>query len=152
MDVWTRHGDEGWFSRLFNLPCLFDKKTCTWKRGHGRHWYVWKEPHHGGVDILNYVNMCVLIFQFILLRYYLDYNNNVFLIGYCQYFGSHCYQCFHFLLLLIIILIYYSILITMFLSSLFVIFIINDTSNFIAFIVIANVVFNTSYRTVLSAN
>ena len=111
-----------------------------------------KNPHHGGVDILNYVNMCVLIFQFILLRYYFDYNNNVFLIGYCQYFGSHCYQCFHFLLLLIIILIYYSILITMFLSSLFAIFTINDTSNFIAFIVIANVVFNTSYRTVLSTN
>ena len=30
-------GAEGDFSRIFNQVYLFVNKTCTWKRGHGRH-------------------------------------------------------------------------------------------------------------------
>ena len=33
----------------------FRNKTFTWKRGYGRHWYVWKKPLLG-VDIRYYVN------------------------------------------------------------------------------------------------
>ena len=53
-DVWARHSAEGDFSRLFNPVFVFDNKTCTWKRGDGRHWYVQKKPHHGGVTERSY--------------------------------------------------------------------------------------------------
>ena len=33
----------------------FRNKTFTWKRGYGRHWYVWKKPLLG-VDVRYYVN------------------------------------------------------------------------------------------------
>ena len=41
-----------------------ENRTCTWKRGHGRHWYVRKKP--SGVDIWGYVNACILLFLFII--------------------------------------------------------------------------------------
>ena len=46
-NVWARHSTQWKFSLLFNLVYLSDNKTCTWKRGHGPHWYVWKEPITG---------------------------------------------------------------------------------------------------------
>ena len=39
-------------------------RTCTWKRGHGRLWYVRKKP--SGVNIWGYVNTCILLFLFII--------------------------------------------------------------------------------------
>ena len=41
-----------------------DNRTCTWKRGHGRHWYVPKKP--SGVHIWGYVNACILLLLFIM--------------------------------------------------------------------------------------
>ena len=42
----------------YSTQYLFNNKTCTWKRGHVRHLYMQKKPHHGGVDICNYVKTC----------------------------------------------------------------------------------------------
>ena len=39
----------------------FDDKSCTWKRGHGRYWYVQKEFCHGGVDIWNCLKTCITL-------------------------------------------------------------------------------------------
>ena len=41
-----------------------ETRTCTWKRGHGRHWYVRKKP--SGVDLWDHVNACILLFLFII--------------------------------------------------------------------------------------
>ena len=43
------HGVEGEFSCLFNPVYIFNSKTCTWKHGHGCHWYGWKKHHHEGI-------------------------------------------------------------------------------------------------------
>ena len=58
-DVWAGYGSEGEFSCLFNpfYPC--DDKTCTWKCGHNHHWYVRKEPHHGGANMWNHMKTCI---------------------------------------------------------------------------------------------
>ena len=68
----ARHAIKGELSLLFNPICLFDNKTCTKKRGHGRNWYVQKEPHHGEVGIWNYVKTCryMSIFLYISIFFY----------------------------------------------------------------------------------
>ena len=57
-----------WCYRRFILAIQpgfsLENRTCTWKRGHGRHWYVRKKP--SGVDIWGYVNACILLFLFII--------------------------------------------------------------------------------------
>ena len=39
---------------------FLETRTCTWKRGHGRHWYVRKKP--SGVDARGSVNAYILLF------------------------------------------------------------------------------------------
>ena len=68
-DVGARNGVKWEFSPLFNPVYLFDNKACTWKRGHGRHWYVQKEPHQKEVDIWNYVKTCISFYVFVLFIY-----------------------------------------------------------------------------------
>ena len=41
-----------------------ENRTCNWKRGHGRHWYVRIKP--SWVDIWSCVNACILLFLFII--------------------------------------------------------------------------------------
>ena len=87
-------------AQLLNLGCLgqaqcrrrifspfqpilsFDNKTCTWKRGHARHRYVRKKPHHGGVDICNYTKTCISFYCFSLL--FICLFNNIFTFLYLQ--------------------------------------------------------------------
>ena len=57
---------------------LSDNKTCTWKPGHSHHWYVQKNPHHGGVNIWNdmktsitFYTFCLFISFLVFLHFYI---------------------------------------------------------------------------------
>ena len=63
---------------------FFANKTCTWKRGHGRHWYVRKGPHPGRVDIRNYVKTCITFYVFCLFIYMFVCFDNIFTFLYLQ--------------------------------------------------------------------
>ena len=86
-DVWAGYGSEGEFSCLFNpfYPC--DNKTCTWKCGHNHHWYVRKEPHHGGANMWNHMKTCITYMYhcFLFIYFFICLFNNIFTFLYLQH-------------------------------------------------------------------
>ena len=66
-----------------------ENRTCTWKCGHGRHWYVRKKPL--GVDIWGYVKAFILLFLFIMqtLKFFTLFVFDYFLFIYMFPFCLH---------------------------------------------------------------